>query len=455
MLKKTLSAAIFIGILLVTLACLGGTVTEQADLPTKIPPTAKPTKELGIHLSADGSGDYPDLETAIALVKPGETIFLEAGTYQLDKSVEFSQSITLLGSGREDTVINSSADGYIIRFSGEGVFTLDELTVQNQGTLPANVIRVDSGEINFSNCRFTGAVEATEGQTAGLSVIGNTTGTVKNCMFDNNSLAGIFLAGNSNLTLEENDCSNNGVGIGFRENASGQALNNTCNNNQLTGFYLLSDGEILLKDNECSHNGAEGDASGGIMVRGTTSPTLDGNTCTDNPFTGILYGNTAGGEAIDNECSQNGFAGIYLEAEAAPTLEGNTCNQNGTVELGAGIVYFQQSSGVASKNITSYNNMAGIFVGADAAPKLIENDCSENVDYGIFYRGGRGSASKNRCASNGKVGIAVIEDGTPRLEGNICIKNQGGIYVEASANPELVDNDLYENTQDDLLDLRP
>jgi parallel beta-helix repeat protein len=445
MMKKVLSAIIFIGILLITLACLGGAATEQAALPTE---------ERGIYMAADGSGVYINLETAIEKVEPGATLELDAGTYQLTKRLVIEKPITLIGSGRDETIITFSTDA-VINFKANGLFKLEDITVKYEGTTPGNVVVVDRGKIDFSNCRLTGAVESTEGQTAGLFVTGNTTGVVRNCIIDNNSLAGIFLAGESNLRLEENDCSNNGVGIGFRENAGGQALNNTCNNNQLTGFYLLSDGEITLKDNECSRNGTEGDASGGIMVRGTTSPTLDGNTCTDNPFTGILYGDTSGGEAVNNKCSQNGFSGIFLEAEAAPVLEGNTCNQNGTVELGAGIVYFQQSGGVASKNVTSRNNMAGIFVGADAAPELNENDCSENTDYGIFYRGGRGSATKNQCTSNGKVGIAVTQDGTPLLEENICTKNQGGIYVEASANPELVNNDLYENSQDDLVDLRP
>jgi hypothetical protein len=52
MLKKTLSAIIFIGILLITLACLGGAVTEQASTPTE---------GTGIYLKADGSGDYADM----------------------------------------------------------------------------------------------------------------------------------------------------------------------------------------------------------------------------------------------------------------------------------------------------------------------------------------------------------------------------------------------------------
>ena len=65
--KRALSIVIFTGIFLILTACGSGASTEQAVPPTEIPPTATPTEDPGIHLSADGSGDYPDLETAVAL----------------------------------------------------------------------------------------------------------------------------------------------------------------------------------------------------------------------------------------------------------------------------------------------------------------------------------------------------------------------------------------------------
>ena len=33
--------------------------------------------------------------------------------------------------------------------------------------------------------------------------------------------------------------------------------------------------------------------------------------------------------------------------------------------------------------------------------------------------------------------------------------NQVGIYIAESANPELVNNELYDNVKEDLYDLRP
>lgn len=469
--KRILSVTIFTGILLILAACGGGPSTEQANLPTE---------DLGIHLSADGSGDYPDLETAVAEVEAGETINLAGGTFRLEETLVIDKSIALVGAGRDKTIIISSAEGNVLRFIGDGKYTLEGITVQHDGTLPANVIRVDNGEINFSNCHLTGATISNDGKlTAGLSVLGDTTGSVKNCIVDNNLAAGILLVENSYLSLEENICQHNdGFGIVFKDNAGGLALNNKCNNNVVAGFFLQSEGEILIKNNECSRNGAEGDASGGIIVRGTTKPILDGNTCTDNPSIGIIYREEAGGQAINNDlsrngvegiflegnaapsiegniCSQNGVAGIFIVGQAAPILKGNTCNQNGTESKGAGIAYFDQTGGLASGNTVS-NNRDGIFISAEAAPELVENMCSENFEYGIFYAAqSGGSAIRNQCTGNGKAGIAAAENSTPLLQENICYGNLAGIFVAETANPEMANNDLHDNTEDDLVDLRP
>ena len=478
MLKKTLLVLFFIGILLVSFACLGEAATEQAILPTDQPPTAAPSDEPGIHLSADNVNFT--IENAIEKANPGETIYLEAGTYPVRTPLEIDKPITLIGSGREDTFITSYATGSVLHYSGEGLFTLDGITVQHQGSQPASAVLVESGEIQFSNCRLTGATIIDDGKlSAGLFVLGNTTGSVKNCVAENNLAAGILLANDSYLSLEDNTCQqNDGFGIVFKDGAGGLALNNKCNNNVVAGFFLQSIGEILIKNNECSRNGTKEDSSGGIIVRGTTTPTLEGNTCSDNPAFGIVYREEAGGVARNNDlsrnglesillegkaapeiegniCSQNGLAGIFIVDQAMPDLKDNVCDQNGTADKGAGIAYLGQSGGTAIGNTVS-KSRDGIYISEEAAPKLVENLCVDNFEVGIFYSSQYGgSAIRNQCASNGRTGIAVTDYSSPLLEENICYGNQVGIFIAETANPELLNNDLHDNTQENLIDLRP
>lgn len=450
MLKKTLLAIFFMGILISLLSCSGGATTETI-------PTENPTKAPDIRISADGSGDYPDLETAIDQANPGEIIFLEAGTYRLEEHLTINKSIVLTGNSHENTIIISSAEGSALRFTGDGPFALEGITVQHDGAVPAVVISVENGEINFSNCHITGAIKPENALSAGLAIAGSATGSVKNCIINKNSNIGIILAGDSDILLEGNTCADNyGIGIYFRENASGEVRNNACNNNDYAGFLLDGDGEVLLENNQCSHNGPQDEMGGGILIRGKATPVLNGNSCNNNPHLGIAFGGSSGGNANDNDCSQNGFAGIYLEGEANPALTGNTCNENGKGDQGIGIIYFNQSGGLAIGNVTNKNYRAGIVVLEEATPELLQNECNENTAFGINYNGTLGgSATKNQCASNGQIGIIVASNSTPRLQENSCYGNQAGIYIAETANPELVDNDLHDNSQDDLVDLRP
>ena len=94
--------------------------------------------------------------------------------------------------------------------------------------------------------------------------------------------------------------------------------------------------------------------------------------------------------------------------------------------------------------------------GGEAAPQLLENNCSENIEYGIFYSSiTEGMAMSNQCTNNGKAGIFAAEYSTPLLQENICYGNLAGIAIVETANPTLVENDLHDNEQGDLIDLRP
>ena len=459
MVKKFLWTTVFTGFALFLFSCSNPATSEQLNTTTELPPIPTPTTEIaGIRLNAEGSGDYPDLVTAIEAAKARENIILAAGTYRLDETLKINKSITLIGAGMDKTNIVSSTGGAVLYFAGDGIYALDGITIEHEGSLSAHAVLVENGEINFSNCRFTGATGTADETTAGLLVRGLTTGEVKYCQADNNTNTGILITEDSSIKLEANTCENNrGVGIAYRKNAKGTARNNACNKNDFAGFYLDgSSRAIHLEENDCSENGTAGSSGGGIMIRGNAAPTLMGNTCNANIYAGITYGGSAQGNAVNNECSENGFAGIYLEGEAKPTLEGNTCNKNGTDELGAGIAYFNSSGGTAKGNTVKDNLRDGIFVGNDSAPEVVENICNGNHAFGIhFLEAKGGSARSNQCSFNQQVGILVDTNSTPLIEENSCASNLFGIYVVESADPELVKNDLHDNITEDLRDMRP
>lgn len=96
-------------------------------------------------------------------------------------------------------------------------------------------------------------------------------------------------------------------------------------------------------------------------------------------------------------------------------------------------MYADSAGGVARQNKCFANGLHGIEVQDQATPTLEANVCSGNTQAGVGY-----------SASAGGVGLQ-----------NECLKNRWGIYVAKSAGPQLVDNDCHDNSEQDILDLRP
>jgi parallel beta-helix repeat protein len=324
--------------------------TQSAIAPTATPaptdtpaPTATPPTDR-IHLTPEGTGDYPSLEQAVRQAAEGATIFLDPGTYRLQDPLEIGKPLRLMGAGIDQTAIVSSAEGYVIRFHGDGPFMAEELTFRHEGGREADVVAVQSGEISFSRCRFTGAVYAAETGRAGLRISGDTTGVVRDCVAVENDSDGILIEGRATPTLEGNVCSNNKAdGISYFDYAGGTARENECRENGV-GILLAERSNPTLEDNLCLDNDGigiayYGDADGfarwntcsrnqiGIGVSERARPILDENGCTDNQLFGIAYAGNTGGQARQNECARNG-AGIILAENADPQLDANNCHDN-------------------------------------------------------------------------------------------------------------------------------
>jgi parallel beta-helix repeat protein len=316
--------------------------------PTNTPsPTPTPTPSV-IRVEADGSGDYATLEEALDSAPEGLPIALGPGTYELEEPLDIRRPITLMGAGMDETEIGSEAEDYVVRFSGNGPFVVEDITFRHEGRETADVGVVRGGEVAFTRCRFTGAIYDEEEDVGGTGLLldGDTTGVVQDCDAVENS-TGIFVSGRAEPTLEGNTAiDNEESGIAYWDNAGGVA-----------------------RGNDCSWNVS------GIFVGWAAQPVLEGNTCMDNAYYGILFFGHSSGTARHNECSGNDGYGIALGEQAQPTLEENVCTDNNLV----GIYYADEAGGVARWNECS-GNLIGIYVEAAADPELIDNDCYDNSE---------------------------------------------------------------------------
>jgi parallel beta-helix repeat protein len=230
-----------------------------------------------IVVSPDGKGDFTSLHDAVARAKPGSVIHLADGMHRLVKPLDITIAINLMGDGKGSTSIVGDSEDYVIRFVGKGPFLLHDLSVEHQGGRWARVILVDGGEIDFRGLRVSGGFrdDASKRGGEGLSMQGDTSGTVTGCEFVGNALHGVKLAGTARPTLDGNVSNSNGKGgIVWLEESGGAARANTCASNGQYGMAVLNNAKPGLSGNICS-----GNRRGGLFLDNQDLEGISNNRC--------------------------------------------------------------------------------------------------------------------------------------------------------------------------------
>jgi len=291
------------------------------------------------------TGHAVNFQELIARCPEGGTIRLGEGVFELEKPLEITKSMSLVGAGMDRTRVVCKGEGFVVKFSGPSRFTALGISFEHYGDKWANVVEVESGTVQIENCRFRGGKRDEENKRggAGLWLHGAATGQVKGSHFVRNELHGIKVTDIADPQLE----------------------GNTCEGNQQSGIAYFGSAGGTARNNVCQNNGYDG-----VGVNGQAAPTLEGNTCEGNQASGIVYSADAGGTARKNVCRNNANGGIVLQGQAAPTLEYNTCEGNGDW----GIAYFQNAGGTARNNVCRTNKGHQIFVTENAKPVLLHNE---------------------------------------------------------------------------------
>lgn len=405
-------------------------LVSVADLPRVFPPLSPqkgPEHPRPGHLvvALDGTGTHTGLTAALRAAAPGSTIQVRRGLHHVGQGLQVTKPITLLGDGKDVTEVVGTEN--VLRYSGNGVFELRDLTVRRNGRPQAgterdvwDVVIVQSGEVHLEHCRLTGAVERGQDRQAGLRVEGEVRGRVRGCVLQENR-CGILLMGEAALELEDNTCTENEVsGIYYCERSGGTASRNTCSRSRRAPIGT------------------------GIAVHDQAHPDLVGNECANNGG-GISYGESASGMARDNRCLNNFANGIQVAEQSQPTLEGNTCQNNGL----HGLAFYQSSGGKAWKNSCRDNGINGISVSHQARPHLTDNICTGNGEYGIkVEEQSRSVLERCQVMHNHASGIVVREKGNATIWNCTIAGNQRfGIEVVDTASATVENSDLRGNQQ--------
>ena len=232
-----------------------------------------------IRLAEDGSGDVPDLASALLAAPPGTAILLGPGTYTLAHSITVTNAVTLIGPGADQTEVVADTPGHLVHFLGEGPFALDGITFRQTGSEAADVVVMDGGQVHVSACRFTGGVWR-DGE-----LLGN----------------GLVLSGTTSGLVEDSEAWANGLhGMLVNDAAQPTLAGNKTHYNEGSGIVYLGLSGRDRRGESLTENGANG-----FYIDNDATPKLIRNTSLDNLDTGIAYLGDAGGEATDNRCMGN------------------------------------------------------------------------------------------------------------------------------------------------------
>ena len=360
MIAKTMAVSLFAFSLLLIgspLAAVSFAATPNVVTTWYVAPSPTGTGTSGGSCSAPG---FNDINLAIAAAHPGDTIFVCAGTYQEQVTVDKTLTLTGVGSPTIEAPATMAGDSFgylnIVTVTGPIVTTISGFTIEGPLSVACN-----SGN--------TGT---------GVFVQNGATANIKNNI----------------VTMIHDDpivqCEAYGVGILVGRSALGT-----------TGYATIS------------HNTISDYQKGGVVVDGTGSTA----TITGNTITGWTASYQTG---LGIQIAQNG---VQISRGAVATVKSNTISDNqcpvDDVNCGPNLVTMSQATGVltymsgagttVTGNTFTYNDL-GILVLGDTASQT-SNKISYSTDAGILQSEGTGTytASKNTL-SNNPIGIAIVSD---------------------------------------------
>jgi nitrous oxidase accessory protein len=240
---------------------------------------------------------YPTIQAAIGNASAGDTVFIKKGTY--NETVYVDKSLSLIGEDNQKTIIR----GVYNRYS----------------EWPA--IHVLADNVSISGLMIVGSEPGILIENSYAHVPSRCTITGNN--FLNNS-EGILAQGDSNELVETVKPSNHIIsGNYFSGNAYGiydSASNTTISGNEITGNHwvgIIIDAavNVTVRENNISNNGISssfGELKGGLDLRWWGPFYVYGNNITNNQGYGIQFGENCNNSTVhENNMAQNGV-GINL-----------------------------------------------------------------------------------------------------------------------------------------------
>jgi len=245
------------------------------------------------------------------MVEDGETIELEAGTFELDASIwmDNKKNVTIKGKGMDKTILSfkkqkEGAEG--IKVTNSSNISIEGLTVQNAKGDAIKTQMVDGINFLYVKTEWTGKPKKTNG-AYGLYPVQCSNVLIDHCEAIGASDAGIYVGQSDKIVVRNSLAYKNVAGIEIENSTNADVYNCEAKNNtggilvfDLPGLIKKKGGNVRVYDNNVYENNYKNFAPPGNTV-GTIPP-----------GTGILVLATSDVEVFNNEVVNNKTVGASV-----------------------------------------------------------------------------------------------------------------------------------------------
>ena len=204
--------------------------------------------------------NYTSIQSAIDNATPGDTIYVWAGTYY--ENVVVNKTVTLIGNGSEDTIIDGGGSSDVVKITADWVNLSGFKVIKSGNKWVENPVDIDTG-IELNNVQ--------------------------------------------NVSIINNNCSNNNIGIFLEWSKSNTIVNNTLYSNTYEGIHLFYSHSNIVINNTCVSNG-----KAGIRLQHSNSNEILRNTCIYHFYVGISSEWSNSNKIKNNICKWTTRYGLFF-----------------------------------------------------------------------------------------------------------------------------------------------
>ncbi|MGA1822362.1 MAG: pectinesterase family protein [Thermoplasmatota archaeon] len=309
-----------------------------------------PTRSI---LTVGADGMYDTIQDAVDNASSGDTVHIYSGIY--NESVYVNKSLTLMGNGSTETILNGSesGDGFTIYLNGTGIagdrFSVNGMNIENgKSNSSFGLIAVDVEYLDIIDDKFVGFGSDLKDSVNSAVHISKSAGvTVENCYFDIGSNAG---------------------GISIVD--SNQIVVNKCSIYSNRGGIILSG-----SDNSHIRDNTIFSGNGITLIDGCMNNTIEENYM--RAMTGLNYDwskYSGWGIGLFNDCDENQIH----DNEVRMALKGISINNGSDDNILLFNKIWHNDFGVVFNDHHSVNKQYAV-----CSNNLVENNTIIYNDYGI------------------------------------------------------------------------